>query len=423
MIEQLTIENFKSLEKAELSFKRITVIIGPNGSGKSSVIQTLLLLKQSLGQSLTPSGNLLQLGTYEDIIFARDTSRRLSISITGTRDYPMSLAPVSTKSVKFTYRVVSDASGPVRNVMELRGGFPPIQVEWNRSIGGQESQVELDGMTFNYMSNGAVGMAAAFRSAHNRQARSPDEFDEASRSFQQVLATIQDTLQDVYLVPASRALDRSSFGLLGKPMKDLASSGGTSTQAGYVASNLNYKRYLEQKVSALMDRVTGVHVKSGLVEGPQASVEASRGELTYNVVNEGFGSNQLVFLLLQLVDAPQGALVAIEEPEIHLHPRGQTALATVLAEVAGLENKQLIMTTHSEHFLYGLLTMVAEGKLNQNDLQLYFFDRVDASTTVKELPVDAAGRVQGGLPGFFDADVENFQRYVSALAAKLDKPS
>jgi hypothetical protein len=67
--------------------------------------------------------------------------------------------------------------------------------------------------------------------------------------------------------------------------------------------------------------------------------------------------------------------------------------------------------------LYGLLTKVAKGELSNQDLQLYFFDRPDSATTVKELPVDPQGRVKGGLPGFFEADIEQFQGYVGALAA------
>ena len=68
-----------------------------------------------------------------------------------------------------------------------------------------------------------------------------------------------------------------------------------------------------------------------------------------NIVSEGFGANSLIMLLLQLVSADKGATVMIEEPEIHLHPKAQAELASVLAEVALEEDKQVIMTTHSEH--------------------------------------------------------------------------
>ena len=51
----------------------------------------------------------------------------------------------------------------------------------------------------------------------------------------------------------------------------------------------------------------------------------------------------------------------IEEPEIHLHPKAQAELAEVLTEVALEEDKQVIMTTHSEHITGRLLTLVAEG--------------------------------------------------------------
>ena len=80
-------------------------------------------------------------------------------------------------------------------------------------------------------------------------------------------------------------------------------------------------------------------------------------------------------LLLQLVSAEKGATVMIEEPEIHLHPKAQAELAEVLTEVALEEDKQVIMTTHSEHITGRLLTLVAEGKLAPDDVAIYAFEK------------------------------------------------
>ena len=79
------------------------------------------------------------------------------------------------------------------------------------------------------------------------------------------------------------------------------------------------------------------------------------------MVAEGFGSNSLILLLHQLLNAKKGATVLIEEPEIHLHPKAQADLAEVLADTAKAEEKQIIMTTHSEYVAGRLLTLVAEG--------------------------------------------------------------
>ena len=57
----------------------------------------------------------------------------------------------------------------------------------------------------------------------------------------------------------------------------------------------------------------------------------------------------MIQLIYQLITADKLATVLIEEPEIHLHPKAQAELAEVLADTAKAEDKQIIMTTHSEH--------------------------------------------------------------------------
>ena len=50
MITNITLENFKCFRQVSINPKRLTVLIGPNGTGKSSILQALLLLKQSVGE-------------------------------------------------------------------------------------------------------------------------------------------------------------------------------------------------------------------------------------------------------------------------------------------------------------------------------------------------------------------------------------
>ena len=135
-----------------------------------------------------------------------------------------------------------------------------------------------------------------------------------------------------------------------------------------------------------------------------------------NLVTEGFGTNALVLLFMELARASGGATVMIEEPEIHLHPRAQADLAQVLAEEAKAEDKQIIMTTHSEHILGRLLTLVAEKELLPDELAIYAFEKDEEGVcTASELEVAEDGRVKGGIKGFFETDLDELDRYVKAL--------
>ncbi len=88
LIHAFEIEHFKSIsEKATIPLKPITLIFGPNSSGKSSIIQSLLLLKQTLTESsskdtiLLSKGSLVDLGSYKDFVFKNDITRKISFTI------------------------------------------------------------------------------------------------------------------------------------------------------------------------------------------------------------------------------------------------------------------------------------------------------------------------------------------------------
>ena len=107
-----------------------------------------------------------------------------------------------------------------------------------------------------------------------------------------------------------------------------------------------------------MNKVTGVGLRAAVIPGREVEVKSQIPVGEVNVTGEGFGSNTLIQLLHQLITAEKGATVLIEEPEIHLHPKAQADLAEVLAETAKAEDKQIIMTTHSEHLVERLLLLV-----------------------------------------------------------------
>jgi len=135
------------------------------------------------------------------------------------------------------------------------------------------------------------------------------------------------------------------------------------------------------------------------------------GQASVNLVNEAFGLNQLVAPLLWLGKVPRGATIGIEEPEIHLHPRAQAALCDVFVEVATHEGKQLILTTHSEHILMGLLTAVADGRLKPDDLAVYEFQREGNTARVERLEVNEYGQIAGGLKGFLETDLDEIGEF------------
>ena len=194
---------------------------------------------------------------------------------------------------------------------------------------------------------------------------------------------------------------------------------GLSGQEEQLATNLGYSRSLEEKLSTLLQKVTGTGLRADVVPSNSVEVKSMTPSGAVNMVAAGFGSNALILLLHQLISAEKGATVLIEEPEIHLHPKAQADLAQVLAETAVADGKQVIMTTHSEHLLSRLLTLVAEKRLYPDQLAIYSFEKDgEGECSASEIEVTERGQVTGGLTGFFDANLAEMDRYVKALQTK-----
>lgn len=233
--------------------------------------------------------------------------------------------------------------------------------------------------------------------------------NEPSREFHRAISALR-------FVPSARGMVRPSYELGEEYAASISLHGGLGTHEEQLATNLGYSRSSEETLSKLMERVTGTGFRAEMV--PPQSVElkslASSGPV--NMVTEGFGANALIQLLHQLIIADRGATVLIEEPEIHLHPKAQAELAEVLAETAKAEDKQIIMTTHSEHLVERLLLLVAEGTLTADDLAIYSFSKDEKGECfAAEIEVLENGQVEGGLTDFYANNLETLDRRVKAL--------
>ena len=183
-----------------------------------------------------------------------------------------------------------------------------------------------------------------------------------------------------------------------------------------MATNLVYDRSYEEKLSQMLKKVTGTGLRADTVPARAVEVNSITPAGVVNIVAEGFGANSLIQLFHQLIASEKGATVLIEEPEIHLHPKAQAELAEVLAETAKTDDKQIIMTTHSEHLVERLLVLVAEKRLTPDELAIYSFEKdAKGECSASEIGVTHNGQVEGGLSDFYANNLDTLDRRVQAL--------
>jgi hypothetical protein len=126
-----------------------------------------------------------------------------------------------------------------------------------------------------------------------------------------------------------------------------------------------------------------------------------------NITDVGFGISQFLPVLVQCFYAPPGSVVLIEQPEIHLHPAAQLWLADLFIEAIhsweGGEprNIQLIIESHSEHFLRRLQRRIAEQQISRNEVAAYFCQPTKDGAALTPLDVDVFGNIRNWPENFF----------------------
>lgn len=397
MLKQLTLENFKGLKKAEIDFGRITVFIGPNGTGKSSVAQALMCLRQSIGKNtLVLDGPLVSLGGFADVLSrdasAKEIGLRLVIEI-ATEYAALGIA----KSASFSY----GAYFPADKVARFDAAISIAEKKFLTASGGSDNPVQVSPSELvlgDHSSSVKIGLKASPNVAtpvligstsQRGQPPSPDVVGLYHRETSDLLSTITRLLNNAYLVPTVRGFDKPDYPLSNERATDFPPGSNDK-----LASTFAYAgRDLEKLISIWSEEITGSDIGVNVIPGKKVAVVSNISHGSIPVIGDGFGTNQLVQVLLTLATAPKSSIIAIEEPEIHLHPKAQKKLCDHIVALVKRGEGQIVITTHSEHILSAFVNAVKDGVLVQHDLALYHFPEKGAEP--RRIDQDEVGDIYG----------------------------
>jgi hypothetical protein len=386
---RLWVKNFRAIREQELDIAPITVLYGMNGTGKSSVLYALLTLKNIV---LNPNQTVdaffgygfLGLGNFKAVVFDHNDREpiELGVSVTevseGEIRYFVRLNP-SNGEFRFysepSFRLALSVAFPYPANAHEERGWDGFRVIWN----GLLVQVEPTNIT--------------------PETKERAEF--LARRFNQPIELVRTT----DIVPLRRGFSKPYYGAV--------SLSPLLVSEDEVATLLATDPYLLGKVSVYLERIVGhslyYHAQLGTAIFTLNTVDRTTG-MTCELVNEGFGVNQLVFLLTKALRSDV-RIVCIEEPEIHLHPSAQRKLAQALVDIAQNENKHFIITTHSETFLMALLAEVARGRLAPKQLACYWAVKKGKEAQFERQQVNERGQIKGGLASFMEGELEDLKAF------------
>lgn len=382
-IDRVKIKNFKILKDIDITLSDLTLLTGINSGGKSSFIQSLLLLKQNQRNLYIINNSkifekLEELNKNENFLKLIESNKNISLIING--DY------VTLGDKKdILYQNVYDEN----MVIELfnEDNYYRVNCE-NKNL-----KITLD---TNIMIN------------------INDNLDER---------TLNIFYPDFQYITTDRISPTITYPLSELYVKnDLIGLNGEYT-AHYLAENrhkeLNIKelKHKNAKTNQLLENVSlwlG-EISNGIDISAKVYPELQQANLTYQYtygdnktdeytpLNVGFGVTYVLPIIVAILKSKPNDLLIIENPESHLHPKGQVQVATLCA-IASSCGVQIIVETHSDHFLNGVRVATKQEILKPENSQIYYFEKDDEtiSTKIHKMNIDKDGKIDNWVKGFFD---------------------
>jgi AAA domain, putative AbiEii toxin, Type IV TA system len=452
-IKRITVSGYKSISQEQsVEIRPLTLLAGANSSGKSSIVQPLLLLKQTLDATYDPGALLLNGPNVKFTSF----DQLLSNVGKGKRAQSFFVGAEATFHQERMLGVLTpvDASIRIGFGKQPEGGFDVQQMTYNDD--DQEEQINLrPGMSEEDIASvypkdireelrkelrkRASGVAKSTAAplliigrerCYLRVEDSPESptnlilfpfsvFPPASEYFSPFIRQIlhlpglRGNPERTYPVTAVGAVFPGTFENYTASIIARWQMEKKGDKIAQLSSDLE-KLGLTWKVAA--KRINDTQVELQVGRRATAGRDGSRDMV--NIADVGFGVSQTLPVLVALHAAKPGQLVYLEQPEIHLHPRAQTAMAQVLADAAK-RGVRVVAETHSSLLLLGVQTLVAEGELPPELVKLHWFTRdEDGATTVRSADLDEAGAFGDWPEDFAEVELAAESRYLDAAEAR-----
>ena len=364
MIKTIDIKNFKSIKEKQFQLKNLNLLLGLNGMGKSSFIQALLALRQSPnlnnGRLDLSSNRFINLGTTKDVLYQYSKKQDLSLDLSFTSGNDLNL--------QFKYEPEADY-------------FLSKDIEINSftALFHKIQQESLFTDNFQYLNANRKEPISVnpknFSSVVN--SRNIGNHGEFTAHFIEVFNG--DDLQfDNLLHKDSTSKDS----VTGREIVNKTLINQINLWMGEISPNVNV-------------RTTSISSDFILLE--YVFKQPNFGNTNrYKPENVGFGISYGLPVVVSLLAARPGELIIIENPESHIHPRGQAELGRLIAKAA-MNDVQVIVETHSDHILIGIRVAVKENEIAKEKVGIFYFERViDADeqySKITDITVDQNGEL------------------------------
>ena len=458
VLTRLNIENFKSWRKTgDFKLAPITGLFGTNSSGKTSLLQLLLMLKQTTESSdraqvlhLGDERSLVELGIFKDVIFAHDKNASLKFDLEWGLPKRIEIPDPEKKGVTlfsfsemgFTSEISSRSSGD-------NGAGRIVADRISYRFGGNEFGMRPTTTERNEYDLFSKVKTQEFRfiRTQGRVWKLPPPvkcygFPDQVRAYYQnagflsfLELAFEELFSRTYYLGPLRSYPKREYTWAGSQPADMGQRGekaidallASREQGPTISQGQGIRRLtVEGQVAKWLKELNLIHdfaVKPVTPDGKlfQVTVKRSPSSASVLITDVGFGVSQILPVLVLCYYVPEGSTIILEQPEIHLHPSVQAGLADVFVDAVKKRNIQIILESHSEHLLRRLQRRVAEEVIPTDSVALYFSEMINGESRLQELKMNLFGDIENWPSDFFGDDFGEISAITRAKMERLRK--
>lgn len=455
MLKHLRIKNFKGWKDTGLiRMAPISLFFGANSSGKSSIGQFLMMLKQTVESPdrkavFYPGGRntAVQLGSYQEMVYHRDPKNKICFEYKWSFKEPLKIKDPGADKIysgdTLSFQAEVGLGDDDQRALILgnlsyqlfEGTQLVLELGMERNS-NTKPQYKIESKIYPLKRKlgrvwypGAPVRFYGFPDEVVAYHQNADFVHELNLSHEKLFRSIS------YLGPLRTKAERLYSWTGIKP--ESVGYSGENTVAAILAARTRKISLGHQKRAKPFEEIIALKLKEmGLIEEFKVDpISKERQEYEVKVRTKGsrdwvdlpdvgFGVSQVLPVLVQCFYAPHGSIIIMEQPEIHLHPSAQSALADVMIDVINSRegstdrNIQLIIETHSEHFLRRLQRRIAEDVVPQENVSAYFADITKTPATLDPLQIDMFGAIQNWPENFFGDEMNDITEQAKAALKK-----
>jgi predicted ATPase len=454
MITEISLEHFKSWKRiAGVRLAPITGFFGTNSSGKTSILQWLLMLKQTVESSdrqqvlnFGDERDPVQLGSFRDVVHSHTKPGNLSWTLSWTLPDELRVEdPQRRKSLLFSGNLVRFSC----EIHEEATRIKVTRMQYDLGEGHFIYKAKEGKSGFSLSANGTEGFQ--FKRIHGRAWDLPAPvkcygFPDQVNSYYQNAGFLPDLqlafenkMARTYYLGPLREYPQRQYTWAGSQPADMGRRGERVIDAILAARDrdvkisrgkgrpkLSIEEYAAHwlKELRLIDSFSVAPVAPGS-NLYQVHVRKTAGAADVLITDVGFGISQILPVIVLCYYVPTGSTIILEQPEIHLHPSVQAGLADVFIDAIKVRKIQIILESHSEHLLLRLQRRIAEEAegFNADDIALYFCDYKEDESLVVPLKLDPLGNIHNWPKDFFGDELGERAAMTRAQMQRRKEPA